>query len=188
MGTNVPELARTNSRNFGERSSADLKALACGVCRMGSLRSQELDSLCCSPLFVGCEGGRGSLDGSNARPETETALGAEGKCRQVQIVVGNDVHWQNALALGQGHLECVARDVPMMPLAPGVVSAGSNVDSIAKVAPAESVPMRRTPERKLVPGVGLEPTWPCGQGILSPQRLPFRHPGEVWDCRIEIAE
>jgi hypothetical protein len=39
------------------------------------------------------------------------------------------------------------------------------------------------PERKLVPGVGLEPTWPCGQGILSPQRLPFRHPG-----RFGIAE
>lgn len=29
-----------------------------------------------------------------------------------------------------------------------------------------------------VPGVGIEPTRPCGQGILSPQRLPFRHPGD----------
>ena len=28
-----------------------------------------------------------------------------------------------------------------------------------------------------MPGAGLEPAWPCGQGILSPQRLPFRHPG-----------
>lgn len=35
---------------------------------------------------------------------------------------------------------------------------------------------------EMVPGVGLEPTWPCSQGILSPQRLPFRHPGKVWDC------
>ena len=29
----------------------------------------------------------------------------------------------------------------------------------------------------MVPGVGFGPTRPCGQGILSPQRLPFRHPG-----------
>lgn len=29
-----------------------------------------------------------------------------------------------------------------------------------------------------VPGVGLEPTRPFGQRILSPPRLPFRHPGE----------
>ena len=40
----------------------------------------------------------------------------------------------------------------------------------------------RRARRRLVPGVGFEPTRPCGQGILSPQRLPFRHPGEVWDC------
>src|SRR3990172_7665288 len=29
----------------------------------------------------------------------------------------------------------------------------------------------------MVPGVGVEPTRPCGQRILSPRRLPFRHPG-----------
>lgn len=29
----------------------------------------------------------------------------------------------------------------------------------------------------MVPGEGLEPSRPYGQGILSPQRLPFRHPG-----------
>ena len=28
-----------------------------------------------------------------------------------------------------------------------------------------------------MPGVGLEPTRPFGQRILSPPRLPFRHPG-----------
>ena len=33
----------------------------------------------------------------------------------------------------------------------------------------------RTP--RLVPGVGLEPTRACAQRILSPPRLPFRHPG-----------
>src|SRR5690349_19887263 len=31
--------------------------------------------------------------------------------------------------------------------------------------------------RKSVPGAGLEPAWGCPQGILSPLRLPFRHPG-----------
>ena len=30
---------------------------------------------------------------------------------------------------------------------------------------------------ELVPGEGLEPTRPLGQRILSPPRLPFRHPG-----------
>ena len=28
-----------------------------------------------------------------------------------------------------------------------------------------------------VPGAGFEPTLPCGKRILSPPRLPFRHPG-----------
>jgi hypothetical protein len=31
--------------------------------------------------------------------------------------------------------------------------------------------------RRRIPGAGLEPARPCGQGILSPTRLPFRHPG-----------
>jgi hypothetical protein len=31
----------------------------------------------------------------------------------------------------------------------------------------------------LVPGAGFEPARPCGQRILSPPRLPFRHPGDV---------
>lgn len=30
---------------------------------------------------------------------------------------------------------------------------------------------------QLVPGAGLEPARPCGQGILNPQCLPFHHPG-----------
>ena len=29
----------------------------------------------------------------------------------------------------------------------------------------------------LVPRIGLEPTWSCPRGILSPLRLPFRHSG-----------
>lgn len=29
----------------------------------------------------------------------------------------------------------------------------------------------------MVPGAGIEPARPFGQGILSPLRLPFRHPG-----------
>ena len=30
-----------------------------------------------------------------------------------------------------------------------------------------------------VPGVGIEPTWDFSRGILSPLRLPFRHPGVI---------
>jgi hypothetical protein len=30
---------------------------------------------------------------------------------------------------------------------------------------------------QMVPGVGFEPTRPCERRILSPLRLPFRHPG-----------
>ena len=37
----------------------------------------------------------------------------------------------------------------------------------------------RSFDRRLVPGVGIEPTRPCGQQILSLPRLPFRHPGRV---------
>ena len=33
------------------------------------------------------------------------------------------------------------------------------------------------PEQLLVPRAGVEPARPFGQRILSPQRLPFRHPG-----------
>jgi hypothetical protein len=28
-----------------------------------------------------------------------------------------------------------------------------------------------------MPGVGVEPTWAEALGVLSPLRLPFRHPG-----------
>jgi len=40
----------------------------------------------------------------------------------------------------------------------------------------------------LVPGAGLEPARPYGQGILSPQRLPFRHPGDTshFDLRLPV--
>lgn len=31
--------------------------------------------------------------------------------------------------------------------------------------------------RSMVPSAGLEPAHPCGQRILSPVRLPFRHEG-----------
>jgi hypothetical protein len=38
----------------------------------------------------------------------------------------------------------------------------------------------------VVPGAGIEPALPFGNRILSPKRLPFRHPGKVqlvetWD-------
>jgi hypothetical protein len=36
----------------------------------------------------------------------------------------------------------------------------------------------------LVPRAGVEPARPFGQRILSPQRLPFRHPGTLSVTRI----
>jgi hypothetical protein len=35
------------------------------------------------------------------------------------------------------------------------------------------------PEARLVPGEGVEPSRYCYRRILSPLRLPFRHPGSV---------
>ena len=37
--------------------------------------------------------------------------------------------------------------------------------------------LARCPMSTPVPEVGVEPTRPCGQRILSPPRLPFRHSG-----------
>ena len=39
-----------------------------------------------------------------------------------------------------------------------------------------------------VPGAGFEPARPCGPGILSPLRLPFRHPGTSSANRFRQAE
>ena len=35
----------------------------------------------------------------------------------------------------------------------------------------------KTVGKDMVPRAGVEPARPFGQRILSPQRLPFRHPG-----------
>ena len=42
----------------------------------------------------------------------------------------------------------------------------------------------------MVPEVGFEPTRPYGQGILSPQRLPFRHSGSRYqhDSRKRVGD
>lgn len=45
---------------------------------------------------------------------------------------------------------------------------------------------QRKTQKTLVPGVGLEPTRPSGQGILSPPRLPVTPPG--LDCRLMLRE
>ncbi len=34
--------------------------------------------------------------------------------------------------------------------------------------------------RRIVPGAGVEPAWPCGRGILSPLRIPVSPPGPGW--------
>jgi hypothetical protein len=45
-------------------------------------------------------------------------------------------------------------------------------------------------ERRLVPEVGVEPTRDYSQGILSPQRLPFRHSGSRYqhDSRKRVGD
>ncbi len=52
---------------------------------------------------------------------------------------------------------------------------------IVGLAWAWDIPVRnrfkRNHKKEPMPEVGLEPTRPCGQRILSPPRLPFRHSG-----------
>ncbi len=43
-----------------------------------------------------------------------------------------------------------------------------------------------TAEILQVPREGLEPTPPCGERILSPPRLPFRHLGKEWRRRADL--
>ena len=42
----------------------------------------------------------------------------------------------------------------------------------------------KTLGKGMVPRAGVEPARPFGQRILSPQRLPFRHPGI---CQLSLA-
>ena len=42
----------------------------------------------------------------------------------------------------------------------------------------------KTVGKGMVPRAGVEPARPFGQRILSPQRLPFRHPGMLSVTRI----
>ena len=42
----------------------------------------------------------------------------------------------------------------------------------------------KTIGKVMVPRAGVEPARPFGQRILSPQRLPFRHPGILSVSRI----
>jgi hypothetical protein len=42
----------------------------------------------------------------------------------------------------------------------------------------------KTLGKGMVPRAGVEPARPFGQRILSPQRLPFRHPGTLSVARI----
>jgi hypothetical protein len=46
---------------------------------------------------------------------------------------------------------------------------------------------RNSGERRWVPGAGFEPARPFGQWILSPPRLPFRHPGQRGDSLIRAS-
>src|SRR6185436_11503543 len=55
------------------------------------------------------------------------------------------------------------------------------------VVPSELVvrsARRSVRESRFVPKAGLEPALPCGKGILSPLRLPFRHSGPGRDSTV----
>ena len=53
----------------------------------------------------------------------------------------------------------------------------SLANCLRNIAPAFSSSPTQAVE--LVAGAGLEPAWPCGQGILSPQRLPIPPPRHI---------
>ena len=71
---------------------------------------------------------------------------------------------------------------------PGVVGVLGEVEELllrhGQVGPRRRQALRHASEASFdeeghtVPGVGFEPTRPLGQWILSPPRLPFRHPGQ----------
>ena len=50
--------------------------------------------------------------------------------------------------------------------------------SATRIAPTQIIDLRRGFLYAVVPRVGLEPTQPIGQGILSPSCLPFHHLGD----------
>ncbi len=69
-----------------------------------------------------------------------------------------------------------------------LVDAVSNPVAVNVAVKSQNPPITKAPgkprgpdfvPRKLVPGEGLEPTQPLSQRILSPPRLPFRHPGII---------
>ena len=60
----------------------------------------------------------------------------------------------------------------------GATRKRGELGSFHRVEPTKpSFPPKQAATIHLVPGAGLEPARPFGQGILSPMRLPFRHPG-----------
>jgi hypothetical protein len=64
---------------------------------------------------------------------------------------------------------------------------GSNFENMVyrTLRSLKSAPTPVSNFEQLVPGVGFEPTRPCGQRIVSPPCLPFHHPGGRWECKAD---
>ena len=64
------------------------------------------------------------------------------------------------------------------PVAPRRLHPAGCTPPLAAVRPPVPGPSVGASFLQLVPGAGFEPARPFGQWILSPPRLPFRHPGQ----------
>ncbi len=78
--------------------------------------------------------------------------------------------------------------VPLHGAMGGGAQGGSRPATYVFISKRAGSRQRRETDRKtagivrsflMVPGAGIEPARPCGQGILSPPCLPFHHPGKI---------
>jgi hypothetical protein len=87
--------------------------------------------------------------------------------------------WQRYLvARGTASANKYARQVRRrIPKEERFARGGFTRKAISEHLAAPVVSGSMTNRHRFMPGAGIEPAPPCGEGILSPPRLPFRHPG-----------
>ena len=78
--------------------------------------------------------------------------------------------------LEQVMLSCLSVSSGSSP-SPGWRSATTDTRRLSSVPHVKSLVLPAVDQVRMVPKEGFEPTHPCGQRILSPPRLPFRHFG-----------
>ena len=83
---------------------------------------------------------------------------------------------------GSPSSKCIRRGLMTSPYPSPSIRGPPIQIEVPPAAPSDP-PRGARPQRldQVVPGVGVEPTRPFGQRILSPPRLPFRHPGRTPD-------